>query len=615
MPESNNCFPTNVTLRANRPTVIELPERIPTMLTKTENKPNENSNAEVSNNGTVAEQYEMFIGNIHPDVDREIVVETLQRLFASMGVISTDDKFSLFRQGPRREKQMFVALANDHDRQKLITRLDGYEDMEITFPERVLKLCNKKDKPRRRRSRRKKKSASLTEEQKILEGINLEKDDSQVLAEIDENKRKDTVLEGNELDTGEKHVLKGADSNKKEKNILESSNQNKVITPRLQVSKSAPNMRINRQDALSDNALDDKYLLMGQLLRTEDRTTEYKRGGGRYLKKSLIQHVRKYACAFLNSEGGKLFIGVADNGQVYGVPCNRRQEDATRLQIDGVISKFQPPVFPALYSIKFIPVIPYTGYVPTDENDHCFKVLEICINSPIKKVGCLYETDKGDVFVRRDGSVQGPLKASQIIDWCKHDKVLANENDDNDNEVNVVKGIVAEDKVAQDNMARDRVTQDMMAQDRVAKVVMPQDGVAKDTERKSNSRDEIVVKGVQSGTDYFQEVTERSVAVVNCRAQLKFDQRGKFERQYSKYLVDHDRIRETEIALDSLYKLNELEASLREHRREIERDISEIKEHYEAREKALKEELERSKYELRKEKRKQRPGSATCVLL
>ena len=245
----------------------------------------------------------------------------------------------------------------------------------------------------------------------------------------------------------------------------------------------------------------------------------------------------------------------------------------------------------------------------------------------MKKAGCLYETDKGDVFVRRDGSVQGPLKASQIIDWCKHDKELANETGEegNSDEVNVVKDIYAEDKVAkgiitggkvtQDNVARDKVSQDIMAQDRVAKVIMPQDGVGKNTERRSNVGDEIAVKGVQSGTNYFQEVTERSVAVVNYSAQLQFDQRGKFERQYSKYLADHDRIRETEIALDSLYKLNELEASLREHRREIERDISEIKEHYEAREKALKEELERSKYELRKEKRKHRPGSATCVIL
>ena len=309
MPESYNCFPANVAFRANRPTVIDLAERTPTMSTRTENIQNENSFAEATNTGTVAEQYEMFIGNIHPDVDREIVVETLQRLFASMGVILIDDKFSLFRQGPRREKQMFVALASDTDRQKLITRLDGYEDMEITFPGRVLKLCNKKDKPRRRRSRKKKKSVALTEGQKLLEGITLE-EDGRVLAEIDANKREDNVLEGNKFDDRETDILKDADSDKKEQDIPESLNHNKVITPRLQVSRSAPSMRISKQNTPTESTSDKKYLLMGQLLRTEDRTTEYKRGGGRYLKKSLIQHVRKYACAFLNSQGVCIFLHI-----------------------------------------------------------------------------------------------------------------------------------------------------------------------------------------------------------------------------------------------------------------------------------------------------------------
>lgn len=41
----------------------------------------------------------------------------------------------------------------------------------------------------------------------------------------------------------------------------------------------------------------------GQRLPTEDRVTEYKRGSGNYMKSSMIHHIRKYVCAFLNSEG------------------------------------------------------------------------------------------------------------------------------------------------------------------------------------------------------------------------------------------------------------------------------------------------------------------------
>lgn len=31
----------------------------------------------------------------------------------------------------------------------------------------------------------------------------------------------------------------------------------------------------------------------------------------------------------------------------------------------------------------------------------------------------LYETDQGEVFLRRDGSVQGPLTVHDIQEWCR----------------------------------------------------------------------------------------------------------------------------------------------------------------------------------------------------
>ena len=43
---------------------------------------------------------------------------------------------------------------------------------------------------------------------------------------------------------------------------------------------------------------------------------EYKEGGGGYVWNILPEHVRKYGCAFLNSGGGTLCIGVADDGQL-----------------------------------------------------------------------------------------------------------------------------------------------------------------------------------------------------------------------------------------------------------------------------------------------------------
>lgn len=31
----------------------------------------------------------------------------------------------------------------------------------------------------------------------------------------------------------------------------------------------------------------------------------------------------------------------------------------------------------------------------------------------------LYETDQGEVFLRRDGSIQGPLSVRAIQEWCR----------------------------------------------------------------------------------------------------------------------------------------------------------------------------------------------------
>jgi len=45
------------------------------------------------------------------------------------------------------------------------------------------------------------------------------------------------------------------------------------------------------------------------------------------------------------------------------------------------------------------------------------KVIEICTSQG--QPGVLYQTPRGEVFVRRDGSVQGPLKASEIQTWTR----------------------------------------------------------------------------------------------------------------------------------------------------------------------------------------------------
>jgi predicted HTH transcriptional regulator len=56
---------------------------------------------------------------------------------------------------------------------------------------------------------------------------------------------------------------------------------------------------------------------IGSLLKpTESRHVEYKAGGGGYQRFHLPGDVRKYGSAFLNTSGGTLTVGVADDGML-----------------------------------------------------------------------------------------------------------------------------------------------------------------------------------------------------------------------------------------------------------------------------------------------------------
>ncbi|XP_074073872.1 schlafen-like protein 1 isoform X2 [Macrotis lagotis] len=173
--------------------------------------------------------------------------------------------------------------------------------------------------------------------------------------------------------------------------------------------------------AQSDSAITNQEIIgqeklfYGTLLGNETRNMEFKRGGGEYLNLALKHHVRRYVCAFLNSEGGSLFVGIEDNGLVRGIHCSHREEDRVRVMVDSILQRFKPQVFPNAYTLTFIPVLKVGG-----SNNHLLKVIRLTVHRP-KPLSepLLYETDLGEVFLRRDGSTQGPLSGSAIQEWCR----------------------------------------------------------------------------------------------------------------------------------------------------------------------------------------------------
>ena len=45
------------------------------------------------------------------------------------------------------------------------------------------------------------------------------------------------------------------------------------------------------------------------------------------MKRLDLDIIVKYICAFLNSDGGTLYIGITDDGYIKGIPISRKQRD------------------------------------------------------------------------------------------------------------------------------------------------------------------------------------------------------------------------------------------------------------------------------------------------
>ncbi|XP_074656341.1 uncharacterized protein LOC141909676 [Tubulanus polymorphus] len=177
------------------------------------------------------------------------------------------------------------------------------------------------------------------------------------------------------------------------------------------VSASCPASMPSRS-TMTDSAVNRVYIRGQELTQTESRFVEYKSGAGNFIHKHFKRCLLKYTVGFLNSEGGTLYIGVLDSGHVSGIDLDRKNEDKLRLKIDSWIKTIQPPVYPHMYHIDIIPVL------HSDYNAGELKVIEIRVSKG-ETQDQLYEYGQSEVYIRRDASLQGPLKASDIITWSK----------------------------------------------------------------------------------------------------------------------------------------------------------------------------------------------------
>ncbi|XP_041823235.1 schlafen-like protein 1 [Melanotaenia boesemani] len=156
-----------------------------------------------------------------------------------------------------------------------------------------------------------------------------------------------------------------------------------------------------------------RSLCYGAYIGNESRTLEFKQGEGAYLQEFFYRHVCVYGCAFLNCVGGCLLVGVHDSGVVHGVKLSHEMEDEVRLHMDDAIKTFQPALLPCNYTLDFLPVIKH------GQQRRWLKVVRLTFTPPPAVEPILFQSGSGEVFIKRDGSVQGPLSVSSIIEWNK----------------------------------------------------------------------------------------------------------------------------------------------------------------------------------------------------
>jgi hypothetical protein len=97
------------------------------------------------------------------------------------------------------------------------------------------------------------------------------------------------------------------------------------------------------------NCNDSERFVLNKLVDLyENQFVEFKR-----LKGLHLQMILNYICGFLNSYGGSLYIGIADDGYVKGITLSRQDIDQFQVDLDRCLRLFHPRVFPDQIQLTF----------------------------------------------------------------------------------------------------------------------------------------------------------------------------------------------------------------------------------------------------------------------
>ncbi|EJD6474348.1 MULTISPECIES: helix-turn-helix domain-containing protein [Providencia] len=149
----------------------------------------------------------------------------------------------------------------------------------------------------------------------------------------------------------------------------------------------------------------------------ENLTTEFKEVNGKDPTKVISRVVLEYIIGFLNSEGGSIFWGICDNGNVKSLTLSQALKDDIRKMITTQIHVIAPAIDPSKIKIFFHKV----SNADNSSSDNSYVVEVYTPKSNSLKV---YFNPKGETWVKLNGSnqkLQGPALQDFIISRIKKD--------------------------------------------------------------------------------------------------------------------------------------------------------------------------------------------------
>lgn len=144
----------------------------------------------------------------------------------------------------------------------------------------------------------------------------------------------------------------------------------------------------------------------------ETRFYEFKEIKGGNPVSSIINTCDKYAVAFLNRNGGRIFWGIKDSDRItIGTTLNETQRDEIRVNLSEKLGAIEPPISVEHWQLEFHEVYELRGQIIQD-----IWVVELVVPPP--QESHVFYTGSGQLFVRTDGG-RKKLRGPEVTEFVR----------------------------------------------------------------------------------------------------------------------------------------------------------------------------------------------------